>query len=118
LAALRAMPAAQLLEAAGKPGVGRFPITIDGYLLPKAAVDIFAAGEQAHVPLLVGWNSEEMGGRALFRNDPPTPENYAKAVHTAYTDGADDVLKAYAGSTDEEIQQAATDLASDRFIAF
>ena len=47
-----------------KPGARRFPPTVDGYFLPKAPVEIFAAGEQAHVPLLVGWNSEEMGARA------------------------------------------------------
>jgi para-nitrobenzyl esterase len=118
LAALRAMPAAQLLEAAGKPGAGRFPITVDGYLLPKTAADLFAAGEQAHVPLLVGWNSEENPARALLRGDAPTPENYAKAVRGAYAERADDVLKLYAGSTEDDILQAATDLASDRFIAF
>jgi para-nitrobenzyl esterase len=118
LAALRAMPAQQLLEAAAKPGTGRFPIAIDGYVLPKSMADIFAAGEQAHVPLLVGWNSEEMSARSLLHNDPPTAENYAKAVRGAYPERADDVLKLYNGTTEEEIQQAATDLSTDRFIAF
>lgn len=60
LAALRAIPAQQLLEAAGKPGTGRFPATIDGYFFPKSPAAIFAAGEQIKVPLLAGWNSEEM----------------------------------------------------------
>jgi para-nitrobenzyl esterase len=118
LKALRAMTSEQLLEATSKPGAGRFPLVIDGYLLPKSPADIFAAGEQAHVPLLVGWNSEESGARALFRDNPPTPENYAKAVRSSYGDRADDVLKAYAGSSEAELLQAATDLASDRFIAF
>jgi para-nitrobenzyl esterase len=56
IASLRAMTAQQLLEEASKPGVGRFPLVIDGYVLPKSVAAIFAAGEQAHVPLLVGWN--------------------------------------------------------------
>jgi hypothetical protein len=39
--------------------------------------ETFAAGEQAKVPLLVGWNSAEIplpGGDV--RELPPTPENY------------------------------------------
>src|SRR5439155_17402392 len=44
LAALRAMTTAQIQDAAAKLPVGRFPSTIDGYFLPKAPADIFAAG--------------------------------------------------------------------------
>jgi para-nitrobenzyl esterase len=118
LAELRAMPAQQLLESASKPGAGRFPLVVDGYLLPKTVAEIFSAGEQAHVPLLVGWNSEESGARALLRNDPATPENYAKAVRAQYADRAEDVLKAFPATSEAEVLQSATELASDRFIAF
>src|SRR5581483_9171837 len=52
LAALRAMPAEQLLEATAKPGLPRFSPTVDGWFFPKSPFEIFAAGEQAHVPLL------------------------------------------------------------------
>src|SRR5215470_5833990 len=64
LAALRAMPAQQILEPAYKGGyasVGRFPITIDGYFLPADPATIYASGKQARIPLLAGWNSEEAG---------------------------------------------------------
>ena len=47
LAALRAIPANELLEMTVKPG-GRFSPTVDGYFLPKPPLEIFAAGEQAH----------------------------------------------------------------------
>jgi carboxylesterase type B len=57
LQALRAVPADQLLEAAAKPGVAAInSATIDGYFLNQAPTGAFAAGEQAHVPLLAGWN--------------------------------------------------------------
>jgi para-nitrobenzyl esterase len=59
LAALRALPAQQLLEASGKPGAPRFSAIVDGYLFPQAPTAVFAAGQQAKVPLLVGWNSQE-----------------------------------------------------------
>ena len=118
LAALRAIPAEQLLEAAGKPGMPRFPPTIDGYFFPEPPLALFAAGEQAHVPLLVGWNSEESGARGVLQNDTPTKENFEKAVRRLYPNDADAVLKEYAPATDEEVLQAATDLAGDRFIGY
>jgi para-nitrobenzyl esterase len=118
LAALRAMPAADLLEAATKPGVPRPGPTVDGYFLIKPPVDVFEAGEQAHVPLLAGWNSQENGARAVLGTNDPTPDGYTKAVRGLFGDRADEALKMYPGTTNPEVQQSATDLASDRFIAF
>jgi para-nitrobenzyl esterase len=118
VAALRAMTAEQILEAAAKPGVPRFRPAIDGYFLPKEVPAILEAGEQARVPLLGGSNSEEMSARALLKQDEPTPENYAKAVRGLYGDQADAVLKLYPGSSTEEVLDSATALASDRFIGF
>ncbi|OIN60431.1 carboxylesterase/lipase family protein [Arsenicibacter rosenii] len=118
LADLRAMPADQLLEATAKPNLPRFSANIDGYFFPKPAAAIFAAGEQAKVPLLVGWNSEEMSARMVMGQEKPTPESFRAAVQKLYPNRADDALKVYNGTTEEEIQQAATDLAGDRFIGF
>src|SRR5471030_3210116 len=44
LAALRAIPAQQLLDAA-KSNPFRFSLTIDGYFLPKSVLEIYTAGE-------------------------------------------------------------------------
>jgi para-nitrobenzyl esterase len=119
IAALRAIPAAELLEAGGKPGAGRFGTTIDGYFLSESPRSIFDAGKQAHVPLLAGWNSQEQDGRSVLGRDvPPTRENFEKAVTRLYRDNAKAVLAEYAPATDDEVMQAATDLASDRFIAY
>ncbi|MBN8825353.1 MULTISPECIES: carboxylesterase family protein [unclassified Spirosoma] len=118
LAELRAMSAEKLLEATAKPGVPWFTSAIDGYFFPKAPADLYAAGEQAHVPLLVGWNSEEMNYRALLGQEKPTVDNYVNAVKKLYKEQADEVLKVYPASTDEQVVQAATDLASDRFIGY
>jgi para-nitrobenzyl esterase len=118
LADLRKIPAAQLLEATADAGPGRFPLAIDGYFLPKDPVELFAAGEQAHVPLLVGWNSEEMNDRAVLGQEEPTRENYVKAVQKLYGDRAGEILRLYPAATDEEVEQAATDLAGDRFIGY
>ena len=118
LADLRAMPADKLLDSASKQGTPRFPITIDGYFLPKQPVEIFASGEQAKVPLLVGWNSEEMTYRYLLGADKPTPENYRKVVEKTFGTQAEQVLKLYPATTEDEVIQSATDLAGDRFIGY
>ena len=77
-----------------------------------------AAGKQAHVPLLAGWNSEESGARAILQSDAPTRENFEKNVRRLYANDADAVLKKYAPATDTDVLQAATDLAGDRFIGY
>ena len=118
LAALRALPAQQLVEATGKQGAPRFSTVVDGYFLPRQPIEIFAAGQQARVPLLVGWNSQEMNYQALLGQAPPTLAAYRSTVQTLYGDRATDVLRLYPAATDAAAEQAATDLASDRFIGY
>ena len=118
LAALRALPAEKVLEATAKPGLPRFGPTLDGYFLPKPPADIFAAGQQARVPLLGGWNSEESSSRGILGPAEPTPENYAAAVRKLYGDEAEQVLKLYPGDSPERVLASATALAGDRFIGF
>ena len=118
LAELRALSADSLLAASKRFGVFRFSITVDNYFFPKSPYAIYEGGEQAHVPLLVGWNSEEMNYRMVMGNEKPTKENFTKAVNKLYADNSEEALKYYNPFTDEEAEQVATDLASDRFIAF
>ena len=118
LADLRAMPAEKLLDLASKPGNPPMPAVVDGYFLPKPVADIFAAGEQAHVPLLAGWNSAEIPYQALMGRDAPTPENYAKKIKQLYPNDTAAVLKLYPGTTQEQVLESATKLASDRFIVY
>lgn len=118
LAALRAMPADQLLETTAKPGLPRFSPTVDGWFFPKSPAEIFAAGEQARVPLLAGSNIEESGAGAVLGREKPTVENYRKALERLYPGKADEVFKHYPDTNEAEVTDAARDLASDRFIAF
>ena len=118
LADLRAMNADDLLKATAKAGFGTFPVCVDGYFFPKSPQEIFAAGEQAHVPLLVGWNSQEMVYQMIMGGDKPTLGNFKKAVQKLYGENADEAMKVYNASTDDAAEQTATDMASDRFIGF
>ena len=117
IAALRAMAAQELLDAASKGGwasVQRFPPIIDSYFLTSEPALVYAIEKQARVPLLVGWNSEEAG--SILGPEQPTPENYNKALSKLFGPRTDEVLKLYPATTNEEIIQAATDLATDRFM--
>ncbi|MBS1602522.1 MAG: carboxylesterase family protein [Bacteroidetes bacterium] len=118
LGELRAMPAEKVQEAAKKYSNYRFPVVVDGYFFPKPPVDIFLAGEQAHVPLLVGWNFEEGSYRSITGEDRPSRESYENGVRKMYGAAADTVLRLYAAASDQEVEEAGTDLASDKFIAY
>jgi para-nitrobenzyl esterase len=118
IAALRAIPATQLLDDVGKTKGVLFGAIVDGYFMPKDPEQIFAAGQQAHVPLLIGWNSEESGPDGVLKGKPATPENYIAAVQKMQPDRAADLLKLYPGTTPDEVLQSATDLASDRGLGY
>lgn len=118
LDALRDMPAEDLLNATSKLGYGSFPVDVDGYFFPQSPMQIFREGRQAHVPLLVGWNSAEMNYHMLLQNQEPTVENYTNAVKKMYGDQAAEALRVYHASNDAEVIPVATSLASDLFIAY
>jgi para-nitrobenzyl esterase len=119
LAALRALSATELLEASGRQNVPRFGPNVDGLFFPKVPSQIFAAGEQAKVPLLAGWNSEEMGGRALLQGQgDATPERARAILAQQFGARAADAEKLFPLGNADETMQSLTDLAGDRFIGF
>ncbi|WP_031529958.1 carboxylesterase/lipase family protein [Dyadobacter crusticola] len=118
LAEMRAIPAEELLKATAGQGVPRFSSAVDGYFFAEPPLKTFQEGKQSQVPLLAGWNSEEMNYRMILGKEAPTLDNYTKAVQKLYGEQADKVLKEYAASSDAEVEQVATDLAGDRFIGF
>jgi para-nitrobenzyl esterase len=126
LAELRALRADSLLAIAAKfgafqfdPPSVRFTPAVDGHFLPKPPADIFAAGEQAHVPLLAGSNSEEMPAGVVLRGVTPTLENYRRAVENLYGTQAEAILESYpAAAAGDDVLEAAQALASDRFTGY
>ncbi len=64
---LRALPARDIYEIYNESNRFGFPVAIDGYFLTKTLSEVFAAREQAQVPLLLGWNSAEIPGVAFCR---------------------------------------------------
>lgn len=102
LAGLRSMDAQAITNAAAQAGYFPF-LTIDGRILRRQLVDTFDRGEQAKVPMLVGFNSGEI--RSLRFLAPPVPasaKTYEATIRERYADLADDFLKLYPSTHLEE----------------
>ncbi len=115
LAELRSMKAEEVLQLTAKPNIS-FPVCVDGYFFPATPNEIYGRAQQAKVPLLAGWNSEEAGFRSVMGNDSLTKKGFEQAVQRLYGNNAPAVLKAYEVPFDADVEQVATDLAGDRFI--
>ena len=117
LAELRAKSAADLLQASMKNPMG-FSVTVDGAFFPEDPNAIYAAGKQAHVPLLAGWNANEGGPQMIFGKDRPSAELFKTQMHERYKEAADRLIELYPCATDEQATQSAGDFAGDSFIAY
>ena len=118
LAELRALPADAVLQASLASGSPSFREIIDGYVFKKAVSAIFAAGEQSHVPLLAGWNSDEVRVYQTFGSKRPTRDSFVAQVREQFGAAADAALKLYPASNDNEAVLSAGDLADDLFIGY
>jgi len=118
LADLRAMDASVLLKACDDKGMASFGPTVDGYFLPRSTAAIYRAGAQAHIPLLVGSNSQEGYYANLFHDASPTPANYHAVIEQQFGAHAAEALKLYPGHTEAQVKASGTALAGDQFIAF
>jgi len=122
LATLRKIPADQLQKevmAFHDPAIHiHFGPDIDGWFLPHSVPEIYAAGNQAHVPLLAGWNQDEARASVTFAKVPITTESFKTKAEAEFGADAPEFLKLYPANTDAEAVQSAGDLASDRFIVF
>ena len=79
--------------------------TVDGWVFPDTVYNIFAAGRQHDVPVIVGSNADEMsilGGAA----GADTLEQYRESIRNEYGEHADAFLDTFPATTDEQAQQA------------
>jgi para-nitrobenzyl esterase len=86
--------------------------------LPAPVNEIFAKGQQHKVPLLAGWNEDEIRSSVTLRPSKPTAESHKADVTKRFGASADAFLKAYPASSDAEAIEAAAALASDSFISY
>jgi para-nitrobenzyl esterase len=115
---LRALSTREVYEIYNESKRFGFPVVVDGYFLTKKLPDVFAAKEQAQVPLLLGWNSAEIPGMAFLFGPAYAPENFVNRVKAEYPADFEKVLALYPHANEQEVELSATALASDRFIAY
>jgi para-nitrobenzyl esterase len=118
LAELRKLSTREVYEIYNESKRFGFPLVIDGYFLSATLPEIFNAKKQAKIPLLVGWNSAEIPGMAFMQGQAYTEANFIEKVKKAYPKDYEKVLKLYPHSTEKEVEQSATDLASENFITY
>jgi para-nitrobenzyl esterase len=115
LADLRAIPTDKILDLVKAMGTGGFPPAIDGKFLTEQVAATYAAGKQAHVPLLAGWNRDE-GSFMAMRG--MTVDQWKGFANGLFKERAPEFLTFYPGDTDEQALRSAIDYGSDAFIAF
>jgi para-nitrobenzyl esterase len=108
LAALRAMSPGKLTNAAAAARFGPWG-TVDGHVLREQMVTAFGKGDEAHVPILAGFNSGEI--RSLMILAPPVPAGaaqYESIIRDRYGELAPDFLRLYPAADLKESILAAT----------
>lgn len=121
IAELRKISAADLIKAVTAkttPPPPRFGPIVDGYFLPDTVPNIYAAGKQAHVPMVGGWNADEVRSSITMSPEKMTAERFKTQSQAEFGSDADNFLTLYPATTDEQAVESAGDFASDRFIAF
>ncbi len=116
LHALRAMSWQQLqapLTGSGAesfPSNFRFATVIDGYVLPSAIREVFAQKKQNDVPTLTGSNQDESGASP---HPDVTLEQFRKLAAARYEELAEEFLRLYPATTDQEAAIAQNNAARD-----
>ena len=97
---LRALPAEKIVDEQNT----QHHITIDGYVLKDTPYNLRKAGVHNEEAILHGYNAEESGPFILFSH--ANLKNYEEKVRRSFGEYADEVLKLYPASTDEEADEA------------
>jgi para-nitrobenzyl esterase len=106
LAAVRAASADDVLGVS-LPGAGA---TVDGWVFPDTIYNIFAAGKQHDVPVMIGSNADE---GTMFTPPSITLAEYQAGVRRQYGDLADEFLSTYPAQSVEEAWQSQVGIFTD-----
>lgn len=118
IAEMRAMSTSELWKAYNDAETPYFPLVVDGYYFDKTVTETFKAGDQAKIPLLIGWNSAEMNGKAFMQGKEYAKVAYVERVKEVFPEHHETILAAYPAETKEQLEVSATALASDSWIAY
>jgi para-nitrobenzyl esterase len=115
VAELRSLPAEKLIEAVqNKPGIFFSPV-IDGQFLVESVPETYAAGRQARVPAIIGWNRDERAGTL---SKDMTAAKWKAFATDHYGKRSEQFLAAFPADSDEQAIRSADDYTTASFIAF
>jgi len=115
LDALREKPAGAVLQAAARSGA-RFAPIVDGGLVARPPVEVFAAGGQSRVPLLAGWNRDELRALDTLAKRRPDAASFTAQLRERFGAGAERLLAVYPAGSDAEALESAAALRGDLFV--
>jgi para-nitrobenzyl esterase len=82
---------------------------VDGWIIPEDPSDVFAAGRQNTVDVLVGSNRDDLS----FAPQNATPEQFEQRARARWGELADQFLSLYPHATDEEASKSQADSSND-----
>jgi para-nitrobenzyl esterase len=110
LAEMRTFSSDKVTTAAQAAGVRASPI-VDGYYLPQHTGEIFAAGHQNDLPIVVGSTANDMGTNLEVRRATTVAE-YRAAAEKMYGPNAAAFLAVFPAATDADVKAAAEQAAT------
>lgn len=110
---LRSIPADKILQTWSQDRQVHFDAIVDGWVIPKQPAEIFAAGKQLHVPILVGSNANE--ATVFGHGGPKTVDEYRKYLVHDTGKYSDEEFQVYPAQSDAEVPDRYLELQSDSF---
>lgn len=104
---LRAVSTVDILQAEPTEQAPYLGISLDGYVVPKKPAQVFAAGQQHRVALILGSNAHER-----IPESTPSPD-LKKAISEAYGPIAERAQALYAGNPDPDYRTPENQWATD-----
>ncbi|MEM1228057.1 MAG: carboxylesterase family protein, partial [Planctomycetota bacterium] len=108
IAELRKIPADQFME---DQGYYKTRVTIDGWFLRDHPATVFASGEQADIPMLIGTTSDE--GNYFSGFVPAQREAFETVLEDFYGPATEPLLQSYPGISKEELKRDGSRFISD-----
>lgn len=109
IAELRKAPTKDIYEAQYGATQFNFPEVIDGFFLPQSPQAIFEAGQQAQIPLMIGWTSTE----TAWAPAPKSAKAFQQQLEKQFEGAAAEAAQHYPPAT---YAQSAMNLSSDSWI--
>jgi len=121
---LRALPATQIQQLISNSGIASYDVpsgvgdVIDGWMFPQSIIEMHRTGARNDVPILLGFNADEVslfGNAGLIDDTPENSNAYENSIKIQYGDLSNRFLKQYPA---DNLVHATYDVARDRVVSY